>query len=90
MGPHLRPISPEKLERAFARMARRAAVAEYDRGMIRNAGQLIQRSRELLEATKHQVRPPSSSAPYSEQAAARSSPHGAGRQCRSLSEWLSV
>ncbi len=51
-------ILPEH-EQALARIARRALLIEYDRTIIQNTRNAIQRSRELLEATKHQVLPPS-------------------------------
>lgn len=50
-----RPLSPAEHEQAVARIARRAMLIEYDRTIIKNSRQAIQRSRELLEATKHQV-----------------------------------
>jgi hypothetical protein len=57
-----RPLSPAEHEQARARIARRAMMTEFDRGIVQNARQAIQRSRELLEVTKHHVRQPSSSA----------------------------
>ena len=50
-------ILPEH-EQALARIPRRALLIEYDRTIIQNTRNAIQRSRELLEATKHQVLPP--------------------------------
>jgi predicted thioredoxin/glutaredoxin len=46
-------------DRALARMARRAALAEHDRRIVQYTQQVIRRSRELLEETKHQVLPAS-------------------------------
>jgi hypothetical protein len=40
------------------RITRNASLAGYDAALIQNAVRAIQRSRELLEATKYQVRPP--------------------------------
>ena len=40
------------------RITRNASLAGYDAALIQNALRAIQRSRELLEATKYQVRPP--------------------------------
>jgi hypothetical protein len=54
-----RPLSSAEHERALAKIVRRAALLEYDRSIIQSARQAIQRSRELLDATKHQVIPPS-------------------------------
>jgi hypothetical protein len=56
-----RPLSPAEHDAALLKIARRAMLIEYDRTIIQNARQAIQRSRELLEATEHQVRPPSAS-----------------------------
>ena len=51
----LRPLSHADHDRALAQITRRAALAEYDRGIIKTTRQVIRRSRELLEETKHRV-----------------------------------
>jgi hypothetical protein len=53
------PFSRADRDRVLIQIARRTALAEYDRRIIENTQQIIQRSRELLERTKHQVLPPS-------------------------------
>ncbi|MBB2964725.1 hypothetical protein FHU13_005143 [Methylobacterium sp. R2-1] len=56
MPPYIdRPFSLADLESNFAQITRYAAMNEHDRAIVRNAQQAIQRSRDLLEATKHQV-----------------------------------
>jgi hypothetical protein len=50
--PHIKP------GRAVAEATRRAEICEFDQRIIRNAREALQRSRELLEETKHQVRTP--------------------------------
>lgn len=54
-----RPLSPAEHHAAFLKIARRAMLIEYDRAIIQNAQNMIQRSRELLDETKHQVIPSS-------------------------------
>jgi hypothetical protein len=44
--------------RAVSEATRRAEISEFDQRIIRNARMAIQRSRKLLEETKHQVRTP--------------------------------
>jgi hypothetical protein len=56
--PDHKPLTRAEYGRVLVHIAGRAMLTEYDRSIIRNARQVIQRSRELLEATKHQVRPP--------------------------------
>ena len=46
-------------DKGLAEPTRRAMISEFDQRIIRNAQEAIERSRELLEATKHQVRGPS-------------------------------
>lgn len=55
-------LAADEYEQALRRIARRDALAEYNRGIIRDSREAIRRSRELLEATKHQVCPPSEGA----------------------------
>jgi hypothetical protein len=43
---------------ALIRVTRNASLAGYDPALGQNAVRAIERSRELLEATKYQVRPP--------------------------------
>ncbi|MGH1571019.1 hypothetical protein ACRAWG_10425 [Methylobacterium sp. P31] len=49
-------LSVAEHDRVLAEANRRAMTSEFDARVVRNARQAIQRSRELLEATKHQVR----------------------------------
>lgn len=51
-----RPLSPADHQQSLVWIARRAMLIEYDKTIIKNSRLAIQRSRELLEATKHQVR----------------------------------
>jgi hypothetical protein len=51
-------FSPAALEGTFAPIPCHAALDEYDREIIRRTQQAIQRSRQLLQSTKHQVSPP--------------------------------
>jgi hypothetical protein len=53
--PPLGPPNRAEYQQALARIARRAALADYDRELIRNSQEAIRRSRALLEATKHLV-----------------------------------
>lgn len=60
MAPPSRPVYQAEYDRKLAQIiAQRAVLAEDDRKMVQNTQQAIQRSRELLEATKHLVIPPS-------------------------------
>lgn len=50
---------------ALIRITRNASLASYDAALIQNAVRVIKLSRELLEATKYQVRPPADPVPRS-------------------------
>jgi hypothetical protein len=52
-------LSPAALAGTLPPVPWHAALNAYDREIIRRTWQAIQRSRELLEATKHQVLPSS-------------------------------
>ena len=52
-------LSLDEHEKVLARIIQRGNLNAYDRGIIQNARQVIQRSRELLEKTQRQVLRPS-------------------------------
>lgn len=57
--PDHRPLSSAEYGRVLAQIVRHSVSTEYDASIVHRTEEAIKRSRELLEATDHQVLRPS-------------------------------
>lgn len=69
-----RPLSPAEHQAAVAQFPRRSMIAEYGWNIVQKTRKAVQRSRELLDATKHLERTRALGLRLHVPAAAQSSP----------------